>query len=182
MTATAEGKPTASVEEAAGALIEQIFGAAIGALELGTIYLGVRLGLYSHLVDTPQSAQTLGTLAAIDQRYAEEWLEQQAIAGFVDVVTEGNRLSRTYRLSPAQAMVLDDPGSPFRRSDQPVGDLDRGHGTPSRRRLPNRGRDFIRRIRRRHEAGTVAVQQVLLPQPTHPAVGSTAWSRRVAVR
>ncbi len=113
MTAVAEATPSVSVEEAAGALIEQVFGAAIGALELGTIYLGVRLGLYPHLVDTPQSATTLGRLAAIDQRYAEEWLEQQAIAGLVDVVTEGDRLSRTYRLSPAQAMVLADPASPF---------------------------------------------------------------------
>jgi 2-polyprenyl-3-methyl-5-hydroxy-6-metoxy-1,4-benzoquinol methylase len=110
MTATIQ---QTAAETIAGGLVEQLFGAAVGAFEFGPIYLGVRLGLYEALADDAHSAVTLARAAGIDQRYAEEWLEQQAIAGYVDVVTSGPRDSRTYQLSAGQALVLAAPDSPF---------------------------------------------------------------------
>jgi len=58
----------------------------IAFVDLCTVYLGDRLGLYRAL-DRAGSA-TAGELAGAtgtDERYAREWLEQQAEAGFVRV-------------------------------------------------------------------------------------------------
>ena len=66
-------------------LTERLFGAALGALELCSVYLGTELGLYraleTHGSLTPDE---LAARAGIAPRYAREWLEQQAVAGFVD--------------------------------------------------------------------------------------------------
>jgi 2-polyprenyl-3-methyl-5-hydroxy-6-metoxy-1,4-benzoquinol methylase len=107
--------PTASIDRA-DALAERLFGATLGALELFSVYLGVELGLYRtlerHGALTPQE---LADHAGIDPRYAREWLEQQAVAGLLDVV---DAESRRCALAPDHARVLcheDDPAhiAPF---------------------------------------------------------------------
>lgn len=65
-------------------LDERLVEASIGALEILSIHLGRTLGLYGAL-RTPSTVGELAVEAAIDERYAREWLEQQTIAGFVDV-------------------------------------------------------------------------------------------------
>jgi SAM-dependent methyltransferase len=97
--------------EVTGALTERLFGAVLGALELATVHLGVRLGLYDALA-TPRTAAGLAEAAGIDERYAAEWLEQQAISGLVTVTDAGNRESRVYGLDPEQSLSFGDPGSP----------------------------------------------------------------------
>jgi 2-polyprenyl-3-methyl-5-hydroxy-6-metoxy-1,4-benzoquinol methylase len=74
------------VQSTADALAERLFGASLGAYELLTVYLGDRLGLYRALADlgaaTPaEVAEASGT----HERYAREWLEQQAVAGILEV-------------------------------------------------------------------------------------------------
>ena len=60
--------------------------AALGALEMQAVYLGDRLGLYRALADEgPATPAELGERAGIHPRYAREWLEQQAVAGVLDV-------------------------------------------------------------------------------------------------
>ncbi len=107
--------PTASIDRA-DALAERLFGATLGALELFSVYLGVELGLYRalerHGALTPQE---LAEHAGIDPRYAREWLEQQAVAGLLDVV---DAEARRCALAEDQARVLcheDDPAhiAPF---------------------------------------------------------------------
>ena len=66
------------------ALADRLVGAAIGALELQSIYVGRRLGLYESL-RSPRTAAELAEHTGVDPRYAREWLEQQAVAGFVSV-------------------------------------------------------------------------------------------------
>jgi 2-polyprenyl-3-methyl-5-hydroxy-6-metoxy-1,4-benzoquinol methylase len=86
MTTTPTAPP--SVDDVTDAMVERIFNAAIGALELFSIHIGWRLGLYRALHDAgPCNAGELADRAGIDPRYAREWLEQQAVAGFLDVVT-----------------------------------------------------------------------------------------------
>jgi 2-polyprenyl-3-methyl-5-hydroxy-6-metoxy-1,4-benzoquinol methylase len=88
-------------------LAERLFGAALGALELCSVYLGTELGLYralqTHGALTPQE---LADCADIAPRYAREWLEQQAVAGFVD--HEDGR----FALPAAHARVLIDADDP----------------------------------------------------------------------
>jgi 2-polyprenyl-3-methyl-5-hydroxy-6-metoxy-1,4-benzoquinol methylase len=95
----------------ADALAERLFGAALGALELHSIYLGSELGLYRALTQHgPQTADELARSAGIAPRYAREWLEQQAVAGLLDVDDPAApAAARRYRLAPDHARVLTTP-------------------------------------------------------------------------
>jgi SAM-dependent methyltransferase len=69
---------------AAEGVADRLFTAAIAALEQVTVRLGLRLGLYEALhAHGPADALDLAHHAGIDARYAREWLEQQAVAGFL---------------------------------------------------------------------------------------------------
>ncbi|HEX2273602.1 MAG TPA: class I SAM-dependent methyltransferase [Acidimicrobiales bacterium] len=99
--------------DARDALVERLLGATIATLELYSVYLGWRLGLYRLLAASPPlTSAELAARAAIDARYAREWLEQQAVAGFLEVSDgNGDADQRRYRLPPAYAEVLADPDS-----------------------------------------------------------------------
>lgn len=102
-----------AAEAAAEALAGRIFEAGLGAIELATIRLGGRLGLYRALADAgPCTPPALAAAAGIGARYAREWLEQQAVAGLllVDDAAAGAD-DRRYRLPEGGAAVLLDPES-----------------------------------------------------------------------
>ena len=88
-------------------LSERLLGALIGAAELFTVELGRELGLYAALRDRPLTAAELAKTAGIDERYAQEWLEQQAAAGFL--TADGD----TFTLAGGAADVLLDEGGPY---------------------------------------------------------------------
>jgi SAM-dependent methyltransferase len=94
------------------ALAERLFEAAVGALEVLSIHLGHRLGLYAELAGGgPASGGELAARAGIDRRYAREWLEQQAVAGFLEVAEEGDAEARRFALPAAHIEVLAEPDS-----------------------------------------------------------------------
>jgi SAM-dependent methyltransferase len=90
------------------AVIEQLFLGAIGALETLHIYVGDRLDLYVALAEIPDTSPgELATRVGIAERYAREWLEQQAVAGLLDVVRDdGDPATRRYRLPAEVAEVM----------------------------------------------------------------------------
>jgi SAM-dependent methyltransferase len=74
-------------EPARDALVERLFGAALGAFDLMGVYLGDRLGLYRAMRGAgPLTPAELAPRAGIAERYAREWLEQQAMGGILGVV------------------------------------------------------------------------------------------------
>ena len=92
------------------ALVGRLFTSTIGALELFHVYLGDRLGLYRALRTAgPLTAAGLAATAGINERYAREWLEQEAVAGIL--VVETGEGERRYSLPRGHAEVLDDPDS-----------------------------------------------------------------------
>ncbi len=94
------------------AIVEQLFLGAIGALETLHVYLGDRLGLYASLAQTADASPgELAANAGIAERYAREWLEQQAVAGLLDVVDDGDPATRRYRLPAEVAEVMTHPDS-----------------------------------------------------------------------
>jgi 2-polyprenyl-3-methyl-5-hydroxy-6-metoxy-1,4-benzoquinol methylase len=101
-------------EARAGALAERIFGTAIAALELVTIDVGSRLGLYRALREGGAAAPgELAQRAGIHERYAREWLEQQAVAGILDVDDPtADPEARRYELPAGHDVVLLDEDSP----------------------------------------------------------------------
>lgn len=66
-------------------LDERIFSAVIGVFELAAVHLGVTLGWYRALAEAPATPPELAGRTAVDARYAREWLEQQAVAGYLEV-------------------------------------------------------------------------------------------------
>ena len=68
------------------ALAGRIFQAVLGSMDLINIYLGDRLGLYRALASGgPATSSDLANKAGIAERYAREWLEQQAVGSILDV-------------------------------------------------------------------------------------------------
>jgi SAM-dependent methyltransferase len=103
----------ADLDAQIGAYAERIFEIGLAALEAITVSLGRELGLYDHLAT--EDGITPGELArhaAIDERYAREWLEQQAAAGLVDVTAANpDGEQRRYALSAAAQECLLRPES-----------------------------------------------------------------------
>jgi 2-polyprenyl-3-methyl-5-hydroxy-6-metoxy-1,4-benzoquinol methylase len=101
-------------EKTADELMGRMFEATVGAFDLLSVYLGDRLGLYRTLRDGgPATADDLATRAGIDGRYAREWLEQQAVTGFLEIEdASAAEDDRRYRLPEAYAGPLADPTSP----------------------------------------------------------------------
>jgi 2-polyprenyl-3-methyl-5-hydroxy-6-metoxy-1,4-benzoquinol methylase len=101
--------------EAAGfseeALADRLFQATIQTMEMFGVYLGKRLGLYETLhARGPLTTAGLAEAAGIAERYAREWLEQQAVAGFLAVDDAARPAgARRYRMPPEHVGVLVDP-------------------------------------------------------------------------
>lgn len=92
------------------ALAERLFRDAAGALELYTIYLGERLGLYRALHEggTATSAE-LAARTGTNERYVREWLEHHAASGLLDVDDVAtDPPARRFSLPAAHAPVLVD--------------------------------------------------------------------------
>ena len=106
---------SAAPEKTADALVGRLFEASLGMFDVMTVYLGDRLGLYRALHDGgPATTANLATRAGIDERYAREWLEQQAATGVLDVDDVAAPAERRrYALPEAYADVLLDPESPW---------------------------------------------------------------------
>jgi Rv2258c-like winged HTH domain len=99
----------ASPEELTG----RIFSSMIGAFDLFAVYLGDQLGFYRSLAsDGAATSRELADRTGTAERYAREWLEQQAVAGILAVDDPAlGPDKRRYRLPEGYAEVLTDPTS-----------------------------------------------------------------------
>jgi len=78
-------------------------------LHASTVVIGDKLGLYRHLADIgPTDAEGLAAAAGCNARMVEEWLNAQFAADYCHFSPE----TGMYWLSPEQAAVLADPGTP----------------------------------------------------------------------
>jgi 2-polyprenyl-3-methyl-5-hydroxy-6-metoxy-1,4-benzoquinol methylase len=81
MTSTDTGRETRR-----DALVERLFGAALGAFDLFGVYVGRKLGFYRALADDgPLRPRELAAATGTNERYVREWLEQQAVTGILEV-------------------------------------------------------------------------------------------------
>jgi 2-polyprenyl-3-methyl-5-hydroxy-6-metoxy-1,4-benzoquinol methylase len=98
----------------AEALSGRIFNATLEAFDLFAVYLGDRLGYYRALADTETNGAVtsaeLGERTGTNERYAREWLEQQAIT---DILICENPAAepaeRRYRMPSDYTAVFTDP-------------------------------------------------------------------------
>jgi 2-polyprenyl-3-methyl-5-hydroxy-6-metoxy-1,4-benzoquinol methylase len=97
--------------DAAEALVERMFRNLTGALELYTVYLGERLGLYRAMADSGDvTSAELAARTGTAERYVREWLEQQAACGLLTVDDPAaGPLDRRFSLPAGHVPVLADP-------------------------------------------------------------------------
>jgi SAM-dependent methyltransferase len=90
------------------AFMERFLQFAAGTFNIFTIYIGDRLGFYRALTEI--GAATAAELAARTgtyERYVREWLEQQTVAGILEVEDEQlDARARRYRVPPGHAEPL----------------------------------------------------------------------------
>jgi 2-polyprenyl-3-methyl-5-hydroxy-6-metoxy-1,4-benzoquinol methylase len=100
----------AGATERRDTLVGRLFTDAIGAFDLFSVYVGHTLGLYRALAENgPLTPAELATAAGIHERYAREWLEQQAASSFLDVEGEGDE--QRFRLPEGHDEALLDASS-----------------------------------------------------------------------
>jgi protein-L-isoaspartate O-methyltransferase len=103
------------VERQRDELVERLFRGSLAMGEVLTVYIGDRLGLYRALHEHgPITARELANETGIFERYAREWLEQQAAAGILtteDAAAEADQ--RRYQLPPGHAEPLLDLESEY---------------------------------------------------------------------
>ncbi len=104
MTTIDNGAPSA--EEIA----ERVFQAALGTFDVFAIYVGDRLAYYELLVEHgPLTTLELAQHAGTDERYTREWLEQQAVSGFLTMDTSsGESEPRRFSLPTEYEEVFTD--------------------------------------------------------------------------
>ncbi|HVE98483.1 MAG TPA: class I SAM-dependent methyltransferase [Mycobacteriales bacterium] len=91
------------------ALVERLFGAVLATMDLQAVYLGDRLGWYRALA--AGGTLTAGELAertGTAERYAREWLEQQAVTGIVVAGAAADARTRRFTLPTGHVEVLTD--------------------------------------------------------------------------
>jgi 2-polyprenyl-3-methyl-5-hydroxy-6-metoxy-1,4-benzoquinol methylase len=95
------------------AFVEKILQSTRGAFEMFGMYLGVRLGYYRALSESGSASfQELADRSGTYERYAREWLEQQAICGILEVDDERcDAKRRRYTLPEPYREVLVDEES-----------------------------------------------------------------------
>jgi 2-polyprenyl-3-methyl-5-hydroxy-6-metoxy-1,4-benzoquinol methylase len=91
------------------ALSERLVASVTGTFEVAAVDLGRRLGWYRALDGAPATAAELAERTGTDARYAREWLEHQAVTGYLtvdDAAAAPDR--RRYTLPPGYGRVLVD--------------------------------------------------------------------------
>lgn len=88
----------------------RLLGGLVAAMELLTAHLGRELGWYAALAGSPLTPRELADRTGTAERYAREWCEQQAVAGFLTVDRNGP-LPR-YSAPAATVAVLVERDSP----------------------------------------------------------------------
>ena len=80
------------------------------AMSVPLVRIGVRLGLYKAMNGSgPMTSAEFAKKANISERYAREWLAQNAASGYLTY----DPASRRFELPPEQAMVFANEESPF---------------------------------------------------------------------
>jgi 2-polyprenyl-3-methyl-5-hydroxy-6-metoxy-1,4-benzoquinol methylase len=103
-----QGGSVHSPEQRRDALVERIFSSCIGFMEILSIYVGDRLGFFQALMeDDGATASQLADATGTHERYTREWLEQQAVAGILEVdEADAQPEERRYRLPEGHEEVL----------------------------------------------------------------------------
>lgn len=105
---TPDQTSTNAVTQQRDAFIERLLQSTRGTFDVFGIYIGVRLGFYEALASTnAMTSSELASRTRTYERYVREWLEQQTVAGVLEVEDEtAETTARRFHLPSAHAEVL----------------------------------------------------------------------------
>lgn len=90
----------------------RVFDSVLGLIDVWSIYIGEKLGLYEALANGPMTRDDLVSQTGTHWRYVTEWLEQQVTTGILEVDDpSADHDARLYSLPEAQREVLTDRDS-----------------------------------------------------------------------
>ena len=76
------------------AFVQRMNDSMLGAFDIASTYLGVKLGFYRSLADDgPATAAELATRTGTNERLVREWLEQQAATELLAATNDGRRVA-----------------------------------------------------------------------------------------
>ena len=108
----------ATTPEAVEDLVGRLFIEGVGAFHLGTVYIGLKHGLFAALVaHGPLTADELAGRTRLDSWYVREWLQAETTAGLV--LADGEDLLRArFTAAPGVREALVDETGPglYRRA------------------------------------------------------------------
>ena len=92
------------------AFADKVFTDLLGTLSTYAIAMGVSLGWYEALAGAESmNPRELAAATETDERYAQEWLEQQTVSGYLDVVdANASPRDRRFSIAPEAAEILTD--------------------------------------------------------------------------
>jgi SAM-dependent methyltransferase len=88
------------------AVVERLFLSMLDGMDVVAVAIGDRLGYYRALDESPRTPAGLAEATGSHERYAREWLEQQAMSGYLVVDGAG-----AFALAPGVAEALARPGT-----------------------------------------------------------------------
>lgn len=105
MTTTSAAPNTTQQKEV---FVERLLQSASGSFDIFTIYIGDHLGFYRALAESfGLTSVELAVRTGTQERYVREWLEQQTVAGILEVQNQdASPLVRRYRLPDGHVEVL----------------------------------------------------------------------------
>ena len=169
----------ADTDAEAAAFVERLFGAVLATMDLQAVYLGDRLGYYRALAEGPLTSAELAARTGTAERYAREWLEQQAVTG-----DPAHRPPGQHRRAPVHAArglrrPADGRARPrARRALRPRDDRLRQAGRPAAGGLPHRRWGELGTPRRRRPRRAGRRQPPALPRAVGPGVPAVDPRRR----
>jgi len=102
---TATSPDVTDPTEATAAVVERLYLAMLDGMDVMAVAIGDRLGYYRALDAEPRTAAALAGATGTHERYAREWLEQQAMTGYLRV-SDG-----VFALAPGTGEALARPGT-----------------------------------------------------------------------
>jgi 2-polyprenyl-3-methyl-5-hydroxy-6-metoxy-1,4-benzoquinol methylase len=90
------------------AFVRRLLDAVLATMDLHAVYVGDRLGYYRALTAGPLTSTELAGRTGTAERYAREWLEQQAVTGILVTDPAFDTARRRYALPAAHVAALTD--------------------------------------------------------------------------
>src|SRR2546421_6583046 len=104
---------TTAAADKTDAFVNRVLQSCLGMLDIVTMYVGERVGLYQSLATAgPATSSELAKRTGLVERYVREWLEQQTVTGILQVDRpDADAGARRYELPASHAEVLLDADS-----------------------------------------------------------------------